>query len=101
VAIKKNIPILYDLVRIGAFHLISMPYSDAMKEKHEKWMAKVRESTAIMNDKVHEQQNLPEITWDPLIILLRQQNSELCQKNQKPSDHFFVRENLHEKKIRI
>jgi len=70
-----------------------------MKEKHEKWMAKVRESTATMNDKVHEQQNLPEITWDPLIILLRQQNSELNQKNLKPNDHFFVRENLHEKKL--
>jgi hypothetical protein len=85
--IEKHLPMLQDIIRVGAFRLACCPLTDDMKLKIDDWNGKIGQQ------KMQRQQQ-PKKNWkcdfssDPVIELLNREHKELPEK---PTDAYFVR----------
>lgn len=100
--IDTKIPVLKDVLRIGAFRLICLPYTPEMRVKLDEWKKaqaeKIQKDTMDSKDDANEEEQakkeVPEFgydfTWDPLLVLMYQADKNLANTQMKPPEAFFV-----------
>jgi hypothetical protein len=93
-AAVNELPALKDVVRIGAFHLISLPFTQEMRKKVDDanaLRANMREASIPPEEPHQEKASFGyDFTWDPLLVLMFQQDKNLAESQLKPPDAFFV-----------
>ena len=93
-ALAKNLPALDEnLVRIGAFRLASLPFTEDMRIRLYEWKTMMAQKVLVTennNDKKENSTNI-DFTWDPLVVLLRKMEQRKTSANKPPEEYFFVR----------
>jgi hypothetical protein len=93
-ALKKFLPKLDEtLVRVGAFKLACLPFTEDMKIKLEEWKkllaTKIAQDVPQNDTQKEEALSTYDSTWDPLMALLRKMDAHKAA-SRSPDEYFFV-----------